>query len=580
MDFSEIDSMLQELAPAPLTLVQQAFVDAASLLQPKGENVFAKYRTDPVGYARDVLKVTVLSDMQREILELIVKPQDDEWHGKLAVGSSVNYGKTFIGGVIVNFYFDCYGPCIIATTAPSQQSVKDLLWKEIRLLRSRADARWGIGDKDFIGPQATEMRRTTDWWARGYTASKGENFKGRHVENMMFMFDETCGLSELYFRATKLMFKSRTNMLWLAFFNPTDTSSAIYQELIRGDSTWISRELSALDHPNILAGLAGDPLPIPAAVSLEQLEEAILDDCEEVSEADHVATDFQWPPESGNWLRPGANFEGEFLGRWPSSDPSAIWSDGLWKAATKPIKWEQVRIFVEEIPRIGADIARQGEDKTEIHVSWQDYSVHHEARGKVDPYVTFERIIQVAEEWAERANVHRRKADIQLISAKSLPIMIDDDGVGGTISSFLRAQGYRVFPIGAATKAYRQNRYPNKRSELWFVTRDRAKAGKVHLGLLPTKVLNELRKQAMAPTWEGRNGMRIVEPKDVTKKRLAGRSPDGMDAVNLSYFEYDSRGVEVIHVESQGLQEKMAEQHSRPSLFGGRTTKRGLFRRG
>lgn len=268
------------------------------------------------------------------------------------------------------------------------------------------------------------------------------------------------------------------------------------------------------------------------------------------------------------------------MGQWPSSDDSALWSDSLWQAVSKPLRWAEVYIPAEEIPRIGGDIARHGDDKTELHVSWGDYSVHHESKGKVDPAKTTGRLIELAELWADKTNEARAKSDHQKITGMNIPIMLDDDGVGGTIASFLRERGYRVFPIGAATKAVRQNRYRNKRSELWFVTRERAKLGKLKLGLIPTKILMELRRQAMAPLWSLNSaGQREVEEKDVTKKRL-GRSPDSIDALNLSYYVIDSRMPEVMDIKAPTFQERMeATKEERQPTWRGRKGRRGLFRR-
>ena len=50
----------------------------------------------------------------------------------------------------------------------------------------------------------------------------------------------------------------------------------------------------------------------------------------------------------------------------------------------------------------------------------------------------------------------------------------------------------------------------------------------------------------MAVEWEMTSqGQRKVEPKDVTKEKLAGQSPDDMDAFNLAYYEAPSAGVHV-----------------------------------
>jgi hypothetical protein len=584
MTTDDLTDLFADLSTAPLTLAQQTLVDSVNVLQPKAAGIFEPYRNDPVGYVRDVLGVKPWS-MQEDVLRLIASPHNDEWHGKLALGAGTNAGKTFIGGSIINWAYDCLGPIQIPTTAPSQQSVVDLLWKEVRLQRGRAHPRWGIGPQDFIGPQAPHMRRGPDWWAKGFVASKGENFKGRHGERMIFVFDESVGMAEMYFDVTKTMFNPGGQMLWLCLYNPTDTTSAMYQEIIHPESTWYVMELSSLEHPNVIAELKGDPPPIPSAVSLAQVEAAIRDDCEPVELAERKETDFEFPPDSGEWWRAGASFSWAYLGRWPTGDDDCLWSDALWKSITKPLQWKDVVIPAEEIPRVGCDTASKGNDKCDTHVSWGDYSVAHESRGKVSAAATCGRLIDTARHWAETANEARKRAGIDSrITEFLIPIMIDDDGLGGAIASFLREKGYRVFPIGAATKARRINRYPNKRSELWFEQADRARSGHVHLGLLPKKIIDELKRQAMAPKWQLNSaGQRVIEEKEQMRARL-GRSPDAMDAKNLSYYVIDFRAPEVIHLPpALSLTERIQDQereYRRSSIIGRRGSKRGgLFRR-
>lgn len=202
------------------------------------------FALDPVGYFREVLHVETLWDRQADILQACVEPPY-----KIAVGAGHNVGKSFLMGGLVNWFFDTRGPCIAATTAPKYQSVVDILWKEVRLLRAREPRLpW-----HFIGPAAPEMRAAPDWWAKGYVASKGESFKGRHVRRMLFVFDEAVGLTDLYFRATKTMFKPGGEHIWIASFNPTDPTTPIYHEVNRPGSDWRTFSLSSLDHPNVRA---------------------------------------------------------------------------------------------------------------------------------------------------------------------------------------------------------------------------------------------------------------------------------------------------------------------------------------
>ena len=434
------------------------------------------------------------------------------------------------------------------------------------------------------------MKKGDDWWAKGYVASKVEAFKGKHVNNMMFIMDEAVGLPEMYFDATKKMFKSDANHIWICLYNPTDRNSQMYQEIIRPDSDWRVMSLSSLEHPNILAELRGEPKPMPAGVSLQQLVDGIKDDCEEVRAEERQATDFFWPPaddcpacmakvpekgkecqvckgigklKPGKWLRPGPSFEANFLGRWPSADEYSLWGEGLWGEITRPIGWDEVRVAIEAIPRIGGDIASGGKDKCANHVSWDGYSVFHESRSGKNEMATVGHLIDLADFWADKANGIRAIHCKSLITGKDIPMNIDDDNAGGAIVSRLREQGYRAFGVGAATLAMQPKRYPNKRSELWFATRDMARIKRVNLGLLPYKVLAELHRQAMSPLWAPNSlGQRVVEPKDETRKRL-GKSPDDMDAMNLSYYHLDYRAPEVLDLgQSVPIRDRIANERS------------------
>ena len=107
---------------------------------------------------------------------------------------------------------------------------------------------------------------------------------------------------------------------------------------------------------------------------------------------------------------------------------------------------------------------------------------------------------------------------------------------GGGVVSILRNAGYNVQGVNAATRPARYGYYPNKRSELWFETRDLARDGHVDLSRLPPNAKKRLKKQAMAVEWsmDGR-GCRVVEAKEITKQKCQ-RSPDSLDAMNLAWY--------------------------------------------
>ncbi len=114
-----------------------------------------------------------------------------------------------------------------------------------------------------------------------------------------------------------------------------------------------------------------------------------------------------------------------------------------------------------------------------------------------------------------------------------VPVKVDDDGVGGGVTD--QKEGFNFLPVSAASRPAQQEDYPNRRSELWFVTADRADHGRLDVSRLSEESRNLIRQQVMAPTWKlDAQGRRVVEPKADTKKRI-GRSPDDADALNLAF---------------------------------------------
>lgn len=506
------------------------------------------YHDNPVGYVLEKLKVATLWERLQEVLQLLRVPPY-----RVLVRSGHNLGKSFVAAAACNWWYDTFDPGVVITTAPTERDVVDILWTEIRLQRYRANL-----PMSFIGGRAPEMRTSDEHWAKGYTARKGESFQGRHRSHMLFVFDECEGVEPQYWDTTNTMFKPQEGHAWLAIGNPTTTTSRAYLEEMaldrEGNPKWHVVTLSALDHPNVAAQLSGLPLPVPSAVSVEQIDSWIADWCELIPPEEVEATDIQW---RSCWYRPGPVADSRILGRRPSAGTFGVWSDALWQSAVTA----DLRPDPRQLPRLGCDVARHGDDFTEIHARWGDCALSHESHNGWTLDRTHARLIELATELAHQATAER-EAGILPVSPKLIPLVIDDDGLGGGLTDFLKRDGYHVIQIGAGTIASRPDLYPNKRSELWFQTAQRARLGKLDLHRLSSRILHELKRQAMAPEWApDAAGRRVVEKKSDTKEKL-GRSPDSMDALNLAWYE----GIQIHHESKQKAKE---EEHYR-FRFGNR----------
>lgn len=305
---SELRELQRYLTPPELAVLE-------GLLQTDA----GRWSEDPAGYATNILGVTWWAK-QREIAELLLKPPY-----RVLVKASHSVGKTHLGGGLVNWWFDSFDHGITLTTAPTDRQVQDLLWKEVRGQRG--------GRGGFPGPRMSRLESAPDHFAHGFTAKDGDAFQGHHSEHILIVFDEAIGVAPIFWEAAESMFAGEGHG-WLAIFNPTDTSSQAYMEEFTGN--WHTVSLSALDHPNIAAELAGLSAPYPAAARLGWLQGLLDKWCTPVS-GPAKKTDIEWPPKSGQFLRPGPLAEARLLGRWPSQATNGVWSDGAWQADRKSV---------------------------------------------------------------------------------------------------------------------------------------------------------------------------------------------------------------------------------------------------
>lgn len=504
-----------------------------------------RYAGRPVEYARHVLGISTLTPDQEEILPLV-----HEAPFKVLVPSAHDVGKTFLMAVLTNYWWDSFNPSVVLSTAPTARDVRDLLWTEVRLQRQRA----GLPMPNS-GSSMPYMGDSPEHFAKGFTAARGELFKGRHRRRMLFLFDEGNEIEAAYFTTTKTMFDPDDGHAWVVCYNPTTTTTACYQENLACDETeglprWHRRRLSALTHPNVLAELRGQKKLIPGAVSLAMVNGWVEDWCEAIEARDHEATDIEWPPRSGKWHRPGSEFQSRALGIEPDTG-DGVWGPALWEA----VKDRSPVFNLTRLPEIGCDCSMgKGEDWYAAHGRWGTASVHHETANTMDPARIGARLKEVCAKLAALARMHRDRHD-KVVKPRDILIKIDDDGTGGAVCAFLRQDGYNALPVGAATTPQDQERYLNKRSELWFQTAAKAKAGLVGFGRLDRKTRARLRQQLLAPTWKlDPAGRRVVEKKEDTKDKI-GRSPDDADAVNLSYYEFVA-GMSVVDSEDDRRRDK------------------------
>lgn len=250
---------------------------------------FSKYKSDPVGFCSEVLGVQLTPDQERVLIGLA--------KGKrVKVNSGHSLGKSFVAACAIIWWFYTRNPGVAVTTAPTRAHVETVLWTEVRLLILRAKVRL----PDLLLPKAPKLYDHPDHWAEGLTAASREGFHGRHRPSMLFVLDECEGIDAVYWNAIDTMYIPHQDHAWLAIGNPYTTSTQSYLEDLAtdrdGNPKWDVISLSALNHPNVKAELAGLPPVIPNAVSVHQIDQWVHSRCTAVDPADRKPRDIEWPP--------------------------------------------------------------------------------------------------------------------------------------------------------------------------------------------------------------------------------------------------------------------------------------------
>lgn len=517
---------------------------------------------DPVGFSAEVLGVDLVPLQRRALESLLIPPYCT------LCPSANEQGKTLGAACAVLWWYCTRSPAIVPTTAPTKRQVEDLLWKEIRRLARISKIPLNL---PFF-PRAARIERAADDFAYGFTARDSTSAQGQHGPNILLVIDEATGVDPEIWQSFESQF-SPPGHAWLVLYNPTDSGSRVFLEQTGserhndrlGARSWHVVRMSALDHPNIAAELAGGEPVVPYAMRLAKFDRLFrkwsqLVGCPVGGELQRP-TDIVWPPvESVKYCeatsqiprvwRPGPLAESRLLGRFSRQGTNSVWSDGDWIAAVR--EGLPLLPIPLHVPEIGCDVANQGEDYTSIAVRMGPKLLFfHEVNGQ-NTVETAEKIKELCATYSmyhnqclsEVPSAAERSLFVP-ISPKQVPIKVDDGPLGG-VGDQLRAAGYLAQSVMAQSKAYMQDDYPNRRSELWFACAELAREDRLDLSglivhdgelvrVVEEDVIDELRRQMMAVTWSiDSHGRPVVAPKDEMKKVL-GRSPDGADAINLAY---------------------------------------------
>lgn len=239
-----------------------------------------EYQRDPIGFAVDVLGMR-RDWIWHKMVELAEAARD---HQKVAVRAGHNVSKTYsLGRIIVPWFKTCFLPSTVVTTAPSDNQVRNQLWREIHAAYSGSHAplggkmtalSWDMKPtKEVMDALPPEAR--ANWeknFAIGFSTSPDSaaehatKMQGWHNEWVLVIIDEACGMYPQIWRTAVEGLINDEQCKIVAIGNPTDpecefakvchSSDGRNNEGVAAyisDKGWYVITIDARDNPNYIA---------------------------------------------------------------------------------------------------------------------------------------------------------------------------------------------------------------------------------------------------------------------------------------------------------------------------------------
>jgi len=248
-------------------------------------------RRDPGRFIRDVLGVPegYLWDKPRAIAQSVAD------HQLTAVPAGHSVSKTWLGGRIVPWFKCCFRPSTVITTAPSDNQVRNQLWREIagayqgsviplggKLTGLQWDMR--LSEEELSKLPREDRENFAKDFALGFSTSPDSasdhatKMAGWHNYWLLVILDEACGILPQIWRTVMEALIINRRCKVLAIGNPTDPESdfahacrkdgelghlEVSSDSYVSDEGWHVIPVSVLDTPNyqlgreVVPGVAG-----------------------------------------------------------------------------------------------------------------------------------------------------------------------------------------------------------------------------------------------------------------------------------------------------------------------------------
>ncbi|MCF8034677.1 MAG: hypothetical protein K9K66_04400 [Desulfarculaceae bacterium] len=367
----------------------------------------------------------------------------------------------------------CFPYARVPVTAPTAHQLEDILWAEL--------SKWGkklephFRDQfDIKSKKVVNRANPDDWFAVGRTARRGESdaLQGFHDDNLMFVVDEAFGVHEKNFEPVKGALTQAGNSI-LIMGNPTDLTGYAAKAFKKNRARWNCLTFNSEDSP---------------LVSAEYVEEM-----------------------EAEYGRNSDIFKVRVQGEFPRAAFNQLIAHNLADAARG--KFMRPEMYQHAAKLLGVDVARFGDDRSVI-TKRQGLLTHPQQKFYgIDTMTLAGHVAHEITTWKPDAT------------------FVDVGGMGAGVVDRLRQLGHEVIEVNFGDVATDENKYHNKRSEIWGEMMAWLKAG----GSIPDD--DDLVDDLVGPLYahDSKQRLALERKRDMKKRGLA--SPDCGDSLAVTFAE-------------------------------------------
>lgn len=437
------------------------------------------YMADPVGWVEHVTG-EMLWSKQREIAESV----RDNRH--TAVPSCHSSGKSFLGGRLGNWWIDSHpvGEAFVISTAPTANQVSAILWREIARGHRKGGLRGNITRGavpawTIDGELVAFGRKPADY---GTAEEAMQAFQGVHARYVLVILDEATGIPQWLFDAAETLATGPNDRI-LAIGNPDDPTSAFRDICEEPDTIWNVIRIDALSTPRFTGEPVDEQIPL-------------------ITE--------QWVDERRRvWGEDSPLFQSKIHALFPDISDDTMFPPAMLRKA------QECELAGIARGGYGGDVARYGDDETVVYRN----------RGGVL------RLVETAHKQATTTTTGMFARILKAHGPDEIPMNVDGDGLGAGVVDQLRELELPVVEFRGGMKAVDDERFANRRAEMFWLLREGIDRGDVDLDPLDLDLAAQLGKLKWKTDGRGRI---LVESKEDMRKRGV-RSPDRADAAAMAY---------------------------------------------